>query len=157
MPTSEIEELFNAAPHEEYDDEPELITDTTGSSIKSNSSIPSIIDGINLVKPEEIRSNYDDARDALKSNLDITKTLMDNLMGELEHVTPDPGKQNRLYESVAILLKANTDSAKVLAGLHKETGSALGNAKKIEMNDNRMNQIKLTTDDMQDIIDAMRR
>ncbi len=157
MANESLEEFFDAAPHIEDEVSTELIKDTAKQIQKANSDLPDIADDLNLVKPEEVRENYDDARDALKLNLDVVRELMTQLSNTMLEVTPDPGKQNRLYESVGTLLKANADSAKALASLHQDAGSILGDSiKKVEI-DNSTKEVKVSPEDMQDLIEAMRR
>lgn len=110
-----------------------------------------VVDDLVLVKPKEVRENYDKSREALEKNLEVGTKLLDNISDNLEDTDPEPKSNNRLYESVGSLIKAMNETAKTLASLHQEAGSILGDAKKIEI-DNSHKEINFAPEDMQELV-----
>lgn len=151
MASKDMEEFFNA---EEVDEESTEVTVVENTELLLPTQIESIEDLI-LVKPEEVRENYDTSRVSLVKNLVVGGELLDQISQSLSDHDPDGDSpvNNRLYETAGALMKAINDTAKTLASLHQEAGNILGDIKKVEI-DNSHKEIKFNVDgaDMQDMV-----
>lgn len=150
MASKDMEKFFKA--EEITEDSIEVIESEEVIEGEIVSSEVAIIDSVNdlvLVKPEEVRKNYDESRDALEKNLEVGTALLDQIKESISDVEPDQKGNNRLYESAGSLMKAITETAKTLASLHQEAG-ILGDSK-VNI-DNSHKEIHVSASDMQDMV-----
>jgi len=115
------------------------------------------LDDLFLIKPEEIRENYNKARNTLNDNLElggrVLKDLCDNLSTKNDDVIPDIDSPElvvidpKIYGNVSMLIKALNETARTLATIHQEAGTNLGNVKSVNI-DNSKKVIAASSNDM---------
>lgn len=168
MGKKDMEKFFNAQVAEKIDVVGDNIEESKGeiTIADTNSPARTDIEDLILVKPQEVRENYDTSKTALVKNLtvggelldQISKSLSDNEPDHLEDDDDGGGKKtpnNRLYETAGALMKAINDTAKTLASLHQEAGNILGDVKKVEI-DNSHKELNVSASDLNDMVKILK-
>jgi hypothetical protein len=154
MASKDMEDFFNVVAVDEEASEVTVVEDV---EVLPPAPINQV-DELLLVKPIEVRENYDTSKGALVKNLEVGGELLEQISQSIADHDPADGSQpnNRLYETAGALMKAINDTAKTLASLHQEAGNILGDVKKVEI-DNSHKEINVSAADMQDFVKMLKK
>lgn len=150
MPNKELEEFFDLKP---MTDESTNSTELENIPASTPTVIQDTLDDLVLVKPEEVRENYDISRGTLVRASTVGCELLDQISKSINCTIPELGSSPnvRLYETAGILMRALTSNAQALSTLHQGAGNVLGDVKKVEI-DNSQRVINTSASDLQEAV-----
>lgn len=116
---------------------------------KSNNSLIGAVNNSNLavVKEEEIRVNYEKAKESLESVIGEST----DILREAKEAFFAAPQQSVYVERIAGLVRAINESSMYLASLHKEADGLLGGIKNLEI-DNSKQELKVDSSTISEFI-----